>query len=467
MDILDLPNWELTERPSTEDGELVIRARYTVYPEACPGCGVIGRLYKHGATNVTYRDSPIRGVAVRLLATVHRIKCRDCSKTFKQPIEGVVDGWRMTERCAKYIKHQAMLDTFIRVADQVGCDEKTVRSLAAEHIAWADNGYLPQLPEWLGIDETQIHGKMRCVITDVGRRRAIEMLEARDKPTISSWFLRFEDRSMVKGIAMDMWRPYRDLAHQFFPGVPVVIDKFHIVRMANYCMERVRIRLGKTKTKGLRRHGVRSRHVLNKREAGLSEQERFTRDIWLENEPEMKAAYELKEAFYAIYSLPKDEAIEAFDAFPGTVPASIKPDFKVLLTAMKNWRTEILAYFDHPISNGYTEALNGVAKAVNRAGRGYTFPVLRARLLFVPRGQSGPPLLQRYNALHPPHVPYYRRCESCHGQFFGALVKDAVLPPVSRGQRSLSRAACDNCRRRLGLPMDDAHSVLIPGYANL
>lgn len=60
----------------------------------------------------------------------------------------------------------------------------------------------------------------------------------------------------------------------------------------------------------------------------------------------------------------------AFDAFPGTIPASLKADFKTLTTAMKNWRTEILAYFDHPITNAYTEALNGVAKTINRQGRG-------------------------------------------------------------------------------------------------
>ena len=28
---------------------------------------------------------------------------------------------------------------------------------------------------------------------------------------------------------------------------------------------------------------------------------------------------------------------------------------------------------DYPITNGYTEALNGVAKVINRQGRGYTF----------------------------------------------------------------------------------------------
>ena len=67
----------------------------------------------------------------------------------------------------------------------------------------------------------------------------------------------------------------------------------------------------------------------------------------------------------------------------------------------KNWRNEILAYFDHPISNGYTEALNGVAKVINRAGRGYSFEVLRARLLF---GKEG-----RNTSL--------KRCPSCSERF--------------------------------------------------
>ena len=81
---------------------------------------------------------------------------------------------------------------------------------------------------------------------------------------------------------------------------------------------------------------------------------------------DLAAAHKLKEAFYDIYDMPKAQAVAAYDAYPGTVPVFLKADFKVLLTSMKNWRTEILAYFDHPITNAYTEALNGVAKAANR-----------------------------------------------------------------------------------------------------
>jgi len=218
-------------------------------------------------------------------------------------------------------------------------------------------------------------------------------------------------------VAIDMWRPYRDVSHQMFPGRPVVIDKFHVVRMANYCMERVRIRLQKQRKAGERRLWLQSKAMLNMRYAKLAEKGRFNLDMWLANEPELAAAYGLKEAFYNIYDLPKAQAVAAFDAFPGTIPASLKADFKTLTTAMKNWRTEILAYFDHPITNAYTEALNGVAKTINRQGRGYTFEVLRARLLYG-KGPLEPWRLATVYPANPTQLQLLKReqgnrCQSC------------------------------------------------------
>ena len=39
-------------------------------------------------------------------------------------------------------------------------------------------------------------------------------------------------------------------------------------------------------------------------------------------------------------------------------------------------------YIDYPYTNAATEAKNGVVKAINRAGRGYSFPVIRKKALF-------------------------------------------------------------------------------------
>lgn len=380
-DILDLDGWAVLNRQQ-EDGVDVLEAEYAPEPSACLKCGTIGHLYRHGTKETTYLDTPFRGSPARLRAKVQRYRCRSCGETFLQPLGGILDGRRMTQRCATYIQANCLRDTFVRLAGDVGCDDKTVRTLALEYIAAMEANHRPTMPDWLGLDETQIDGKMRCVVTDVGERRVIDMLPDRDKLTVAGWLHRFKDRAWVKGVAIDMWRPYRDVAHQMFPGVPVVIDKFHVVRTASYCMERVRIRLQKKRKAGERRQWLQSKATLNMRYAKLGEKARFNLDMWLENEPELAAAYRLKEAFYDLYDLPKAAAVAAFDAFPGTVPDMLKADFRVLVTAMKNWRTEILAYFDHPITNAYTEAVNGVAKTINRQGRGYTFEVLRARLLF-------------------------------------------------------------------------------------
>jgi transposase len=380
-DILDLDGWTLLTR-TQEDGWDVLEAEYRPQPDTCPKCGTVDDLYRHGTKPTTYLDIPIRGAPARLKAKVQRFQCRSCKGTFLQPLGGIRDDRRMTLRCANYIQARCLMDTFVRIAEDVGCDDKTVRNLAWEYIASLDERYRPELPEWLGIDETQIAKVMRLVLTDVGNRRVIDMLETRNKDTLARWLRQFPSLRVVKGIATDMWRPYRDIAHHMLPGVPVVVDKFHVVRMANYCMERVRIRLQKKRVKKERALWLQSKHVLNRRNATLKDKDRLNLDIWLANEPELAAAYALKEAFYAIYDLPKAKAAAAFDAYPATVPPMLKHDFKVLLTAMKNWRTEILAYFDHPITNAYTEAVNGVAKVINRSGRGYSFEVLRARLLF-------------------------------------------------------------------------------------
>lgn len=49
---------------------------------------------------------------------------------------------------------------------------------------------------------------------------------------------------------------------------------------------------------------------------------------------------------------------------------------------MTNWEQEIFAYFDHRITNAYTESLKSLIRVMNRLGRGYSFEALRAKMLF-------------------------------------------------------------------------------------
>ncbi|EKT4542662.1 ISL3 family transposase [Pseudomonas putida] len=380
-DILDLPGWKVLAS-RLEDGTYIIEAEYLEPLQACTKCGLIGKLYRHGPKIVSYRDSPIRGAHAQLAAKVQRYKCRECSGTSLQPLGGIDIERRMTTRCLEYIEQQCMRDTFTRVAEHVGCDEKTVRNIAQGLIARTDGQFSPVMPEWLGIDETKLAGEMRGILTDVVNRRPVDILPSRDPRSIAQWLHSNGAPGRVKGVATDMHRPYHNVVRDILPGVPVVVDKFHVVRMAGNGLDQVRIRLGKAAGKQVNLGWKRSKILLNKSRANLSAKQEFNLQMWLDNEPSIAQAYQFKEDFYAWYDLPREEAASALDAWIKAVTDSeLKADFKEILSALKNWREPILAYFDYPITNGYTEALNGVAKVINRAGRGYTFDVIRARVL--------------------------------------------------------------------------------------
>ena len=60
----------------------------------------------------------------------------------------------------------------------------------------------------------------------------------------------------------------------------------------------------------------------------------------------------------------------------------VRDAFGDLIRAFTNWQPWILNYFEHPVTNAYTESLNSLIWVMNRLGRGYSFEALRAKILF-------------------------------------------------------------------------------------
>lgn len=442
---LDLPNWRYIDKRQDHLG-CELSVEYTIDPDFCLRCGVVGNLYKHGTKETTYLDCPMWGKPARLVAKVRRYKCRDCDGTFLQPMEGIDTERRMTQRALAYIQQQCLRDTFQRVSEHLGCDEKTVRNVASDYIDAMSADYKPYLPVWIGLDETHLNKIFRGIITDVGECRPIDLLPGRGKPELIRWFSQFRERDHVKGLAIDMWGAYRDVAGLMFKDLPVVIDRFHVVKKANESIERTRIRLGKDQKAAVRKGWMRSKALLRMRNRDLSDKQRFNLEMWLANEPEVADAYRLKERLFDIYTLPKAQAISDYDSFAADVPESLRVDFKDLLTCMKNWRPEILNYFDHPITNAYTEGVNGVAKVMNRMGRGYSFEVIRARVLFNNREPSKRQVRAKRAAEAQAIEASMFRCSCCAGLY----TRDELLVHSTEHFRPLPNA-----------PVFDAHNLVV------
>lgn len=381
MNILKPPHWKVLDTHEREHDRRHV-AEYLPPLERCPSCRS-KELSKHGTRPALFMDIP-HGKRVGIEVVRQRYVCKKCGKTASQPLPDIDEKRDATRQLVDYIRERSLRDTFARIADDVGVSLNTVKAIFLEHVKALEGAYKPETPEWLGIDEVHIVKQMRCVLANVKERTVVDMLPTRTKPVVYRRLLQL-DRSEVRIVTIDMHRPYLEAAQAALPKALVVVDKWHVLKYANQGLETVRKGLRASLTPKVRRRLMHDRHILLKRRHALDASELVFLHDWMERFPQLRAAYELKEGFYGIYSAKdKYEAKRRYLDWLMSVPKEMEAPFHELLRAVDNWQDHIFSYFDTEarVTNAYTESLNALIKQVHRNGRGYSFPAIRAKILF-------------------------------------------------------------------------------------
>lgn len=401
-DFLLLDGWKPTKVTETTE-RFVVEAECDPPVEACPKCGVLGHWYRHGTSVQSLTDRPVGARSVTIRFKRRRYRCRSCEETFVTSLPGVDPDYRMTKRCRWYIEDQWLKEHFTKIAETLDIDERTVRKIVATVIEDRQRGHRIRAPEILGIDELHVLNGYRAVFVDLTNgSRLVDMLETRSKDAVSMWLSRLQNKDRVRVVAMDMWLNYRQAVAGILPRAAIVIDKFHVQRLATDSLEQIRRARQVAMTKKERVASKRNRYLLLSRPFKLGDAQAFQLDGWLKNDDLLNSAYEAKEGFYRIWDLPgRKEAEAAWADWQASLPPHLQAAFKPLVRAMKNWHEPIFNYWDWRVTNAGTEARNGVIGLVNRVGRGYSFEVLRAKVLYA--GQR-------------PNVELFR-CPSCRGLF--------------------------------------------------
>lgn len=350
-------------------------------PTSCLHCQS-SNLVGFGRREQMVKDLPMHARRVGLYIDTRRFRCRNCGKTFYEALPEIDEKRLMTKRLAQWMGKQAVKRTFASIAEEVGCTEFTVRSVFNDYVNELEKTIRFETPKWMGIDEIHLI-KPRGVIANIQNNTIVELLPNRNKDTVVRFLHHLEGKERIQYVAMDMWTPYRDAVRAVIPQAEIVVDKFHVVRMANDAMERVRKSLRESLTPKQRRGLMHDRFVLLKRERDLNDKERLNLDGWTKNYPELGEAYRLKEQFFGIYDAESpDEAQAKFIQWQKSIPSEIADAFADIDRAWGNWAMPILNYFNHPVTNAYTESLNNLIRVMNRLGRGYSFEALRAKILF-------------------------------------------------------------------------------------
>ena len=382
-----LPGYNLLETHQESD-DLHIRLEWTGTP-ACTHCGTVGESIRYGReTDRRFLDTPTQGKRVVLWLRSRRYQCQACSRTFTPDYPRMDPRRAMTARLVDYVQKETLNRGHSAVARETGLDEKTVRQVFAEYVRELEKRYIFETPRVLGIDEVYLNRTYRCVLTNLEHNTLVEILPSRRKETLLPFFRQMPDRREVEVVAMDMWSTYREAVREFLPQARIVVDKFHVVRMANEALEVVRKGLKNRLTGPQRRTLKGDRKLLLMREHELTGQQRLLVETWINAFPELAAAWQCKERFFAIWDATSPaQARMLRNQWEASIPPGQDAAWKDLRRAFVNWEEEILAYFhtSKPVTNAYTESLNRYAKDLQRDGRGLSFDVMRAKMLFASR----------------------------------------------------------------------------------
>lgn len=346
-----------------------------------PMCGS-RKIKRNGTRKRQVRDLPEHGQNVGLLIVAQKYQCLECGYAWNHHFDTIDDNGKMTKRMRDYIATQALKKPFRPIAEELSLSLNTVKNAFLDYTDTLALKYELHAPTVLGIDENHLGGNYRAVFTDVENRLILDILPKRNKKVVQQWLQFLPDKQRVKCVTMDMWIPYREAVHEVLPNVPIVIDKFHVIKELNSALEQIRRRLRASMSKDERRGLRREKYLLlrNAEDLSFDQQERL-HDLF-QKYPVFETPYFLKEDFRDIYLRSKDRQEAERRFFEWSVKANDYTEFAGIATTVCNWFDEIFNYFDHPYTNAVTESLNNVINEISQRGKGYSFEVLRAKALY-------------------------------------------------------------------------------------
>jgi transposase len=389
---------------SEHDGELEQAVETTAEVGWCPACGVQARLHDRRPTWV--RDLPTGGRPVTLVWVKRVWRCHEprCPmRTWTETDEAIRPRAVLTERARREACRRVGEDghTVASVAADLGVGWGTVMAAVRDYGSrLVDDPHRLDNVDTLGVDETAFLAATASsgtrfatgIVALNGRPRLLDVVEGRSATALSGWILARGQawRDAVRVAALDPYRGYATALRTSLPHATRVLDSFHVVRLGLNALDQVRRRVQQD-TLGHRGHKhdplFRIRRLLrrgyehhtatswNRMIAGLEagDVDGQVQQAWIAAQ-DLRLLYRQPDRAHA-----QQRLLRWFTA----IADHEIPELLRLARTLDAWRDELLAYFDTGgVSNGPTEALNGLIKKIKRVGHGYrNFANYRLRLL--------------------------------------------------------------------------------------
>lgn len=348
----------------------------------CPVCGN-STAKIHDYRWQTIKDLPFQLKNCYLVLHKRRYVC-SCGKKFYESYEFLSRYLHRTKRLTWKIAdllHETVSLKSVAKASNVSVTT-VCRILDSIHYSCPPSKEAVSIDEFKGNART---GKYQCILVNPKYHSIMDILPDRTQSHLTSYFREIDrsQRLRVKYFVCDMWQPYVDLAHTFFPNAKVCIDKYHFIRQVTWAMENVRKRLQKTMTVTRRKYYKRSHKLLLTRYHKLKEENKKACNLMLLYNDDLRLAHWLKEKFYDLCQDTKysRQRKDFYDWIKIAESSGLK-EFEKCAATYRCWSKEILNAFKYGITNGTTEGFNNKIKVLKRISYGIrNFERFRTRIL--------------------------------------------------------------------------------------
>ncbi len=295
------------------------------------------------------RGKPVPGVGKSV-----SFRCLVCKSTFTQTDSSCGRYKRTTKRLRDALAKQAEKRPIAHVAQEakVGprfvqeCLEGSVQALIAKQGRTLEETSPLPTPRFLGIDEfaRRKGHQYDTILCDLVNRTVLEVSEGRKLEDVQKLLERLNNPDAVEAVSMDMSASFRPAVQLCLPKAQIVVDHFHVIQHVMKAFKKIvsswaHKKEGKPLLQGKQYLFLTAKEDLKTEQA----QERSTIGEAL---PVLEAAWQLKEALRTWYATATaDTAAAGLDAWIEQVQQSGFDHLRKALSAFKNWRQEILAFF--------------------------------------------------------------------------------------------------------------------------
>lgn len=355
-----------------EAGAIIMHAQMVDQPHC--KCGCIRTIFK-GQKRRLFKMVPFGGKPCFLNVLLHRVACPQCGIKWWPQLPFMKGKFRMVRSMIAHVLDLLHFSTLLDVSRFLKISWNVVKRIHKEKLTALYKTISLEDLEFITVDEFSIRKghEYMTVFTDLRSGRIIHAVEGRTIENVAPFFKKLARRApKLKAIAMDMSKSYYPAAQEYLPHVDVVFDHFHVTALLNKALDEVRKdqqqALIEADAKVLK--GSRFLFLTNYDNLDLENQTRLGALLAL-NEP-LYLAHSLKEQFQLFWE--KDSVAEAehfliqwgIDA----LATGLKP-LKRIVKTLNQYKTGLLNYFKHRISNAAAEGINNKIKTMKRQAYGF------------------------------------------------------------------------------------------------